>query len=242
MRVHFIRPIVAVAVIVCLVVLAAPSAWAQNPGPKIIPSDSVVYGKTYSEWSAAWQQWALSVPVASHPLFDNGDCSVGQSGSVWFLGGKFCANNATNCGYNNVQRVCSVPAGKALYVAVFNSEDSTLEDPARTQIFELRQYVSDILDQTTNLTLDVDGAAVPRLKERFRVQSPAFSFTLPVDNQFAAIYGTPFAAGEYFPGLDDGVYVMLSPLPPGQHVLHFHGYLPAFNFTLDVSYLLNVAK
>lgn len=121
MRKHYLRPFLAAAIVVLLGVMVAPTAWGQNPGPKVIAPDSVAYGRTYGEWSAAWEQWADSIPVANHPLFDNGDCSVGQSGNVWFLGGKFCANNATNCGYNNVVRSCSLPAGKALYFPIFNS-------------------------------------------------------------------------------------------------------------------------
>ena len=56
----------------------------------IVDPNSIVYGRTFSEWDAEWQQWAYSIPVAKHPLFDIGNCSEGQSGMVWFLGGKFC--------------------------------------------------------------------------------------------------------------------------------------------------------
>src|SRR5450759_3973808 len=117
------KRILVVAIVLGLAMLAVPSAMAQV----VIAPSSVAYGRTYSEWSAAWEQWSYSIPVAQHPLFDNGDCSVGQSGPVWFLGGKFCANNTPNCGTNNVVRSCSVPGKKALYIPVLNAEWSVLE-------------------------------------------------------------------------------------------------------------------
>lgn len=230
------------AIIIGLLTVMAPGAVAQNDKTRVIKPDSLVYGRTYSEWSAAWEQWADSIPASQHPLFDNGDCSVGQSGPVWFLGGKFCALDSPGCGYNNVQRVCQVPGGKGLYVAVFNSEYSTLEVPSMMQIADLRAAAAGAIDGLTDVRFDIDGASVPDLKTKFRVQSPAFGFTLPDDNLFTAIGEGTFLSGQYFPGVDDGVYVMVPPLSPGQHQLHFHGYLPQWDFTLDVTYQINVTN
>jgi len=233
------KRIATIAIVVGLVVLAVPSAMAQS----VIPPSSVAYGRTYSEWSAAWQQWALSIPVAHHPLFDNGDCSVGQSGPVWFLGGKFCALNNPNCGTTHVVRSCSVPTGTALYIPILNAEWSVLEmnDP-KFQIADLRSLAASNIDGTANLSFDIDGAKVPRLKKDFRVQSTAFVFTIPDDNLFNAVGEGPYPGGANFPGLDDGVYVMLAPLPVGAHKIHFHGSMPAFNFTLDITYNVTVGK
>jgi hypothetical protein len=233
------KRIVVVAIVLSLAVLAIPSAMAQF----VITPNSLAYGRTYSEWSAAWQQWALSIPASNHPLFDTGDCSVGQSGPVWFLGGKFCNINSPNCGTSNVVRSCSVPAGRALYIPVLNAEWSVLEmnDP-KFQIADLRSLAASNIDGTTNLSFELDGAKIPHLKKDFRVQSPAFVFTIPDDNLFNAVGEGQYPGGAYFPGLDDGVYVMLSPLRAGPHQIHFHGFMPAFNFTLDITYNLTVGK
>jgi hypothetical protein len=237
-------PVVAILMVAALMLVPAASL-SQNTsaGAKVIPPSSVAFGRTYGEWSAAWEQWADSIPVANHPLFDNGDCSVGQSGPVWFLGGKFCAFDNPNCGTSNVVRTCSVPAGKALHVGVITNEISALElkDP-KAQIADMRALMASGVDGATNVSLEVDGAAIPQLKDRFRVQSPAFVFTLPDDNLFNAVGEGPFPGGAYFPGVDDGVYVMLSPLPAGPHEIHFHGFFPAFNFTLDITYHIDVKK
>jgi len=241
------KRIVIVAIVLGMAVLAVPSVMAQSDGPKVIDRDSVAYGRTYSEWSAAWEQWSDSIPVAQHPLFTDGDCSVGQSGPVWFLGGKFCANGAT-CSYTGVVRTCNLPSGKALYFPILNGEDSALEESvaenpgveAYQLIAAMRSY-EDAGLSAAKVSCWVDGAPIPHLKERFRVQSPAFGFTLPTDNLLKAIYGNPnFVAGTYFPAVDDGWYVMLSPLPPGPHVLHFRGVVDGF--ALDITYHLNVTK
>jgi len=248
MRKHMWAVVVMALVIAfgLLVVVAVPRVLAgdnDREGPNVIDRDSVAYGRTYSEWSAAWEQWADSIPVANHPLFDNGDCSVGQSGPVWFLGGKFCATYNTNCGYAGVTRTCTVPAGKALYLPVGVAEDSTLEEgpTGRQQIADLRSFVGSIMDNAT-VSCEIDGAAIPHLKRRFRVQSPAFGFTIPTDNLFTAVGEGTFAAGAYFPAVDDGVYVMLAPLRPGHHVIHFVVFFPDVNFTSDTTYHLTVAK
>jgi hypothetical protein len=236
------KRILFVALVLGLAVLAAPSVMARDgDGVKVIDRDSVAYGRTYSEWSAAWQQWALSIPVAEHPLFDNGPCSVGQSGPVWFLGGKFCAVNNPNCGTSNVVRSCSVPAGTALYIPVLNAEWSVLEtNNPLEQIDDLRSLAASDIDGTSN-EMDIDGRQIRNLLQDFRVQSAAFVFTIPNDNLFNAVGEGPYPGGSYFPGLDDGVYVMLAPLRSGPHKIHFHGFMPAFNFTLDVTYNLTVA-
>jgi hypothetical protein len=45
-----------------------------------------VLGKTYGEWSAKWWQWAFDSNFAQFTAGDV-DCSAGQKGAVWFLGG-----------------------------------------------------------------------------------------------------------------------------------------------------------
>jgi hypothetical protein len=62
---------------------------------------------------------------------------------------------------------------------------------------------------------------------------------LPDDNLFTAS-GQPEPAGTYFPAVDDGVYIMLKPLAPGPHLLHFTGSFPAFSFSFDITYKLKV--
>ena len=231
--------------ILALAVRCMPNVFANDNDRergKIFGRDSVVYGRTYSDWNAAWQQWADSIPTANHPLFDNGDCSVGQTGPVWFLGRKFVPLGGT-ANFDNIVRDCNVPAGKALYVAIYNAEDSVLEQTTPglsqpIQIADLRAITAIEMDGVTNLSMQVDGENIPDIKERFRMQSPAFVFTLPADNFFTALGEGPFEAGTYFPGVDDGYYVMVAPPSIGHHTIHFHG--AAGIYTQDVTYNINV--
>jgi hypothetical protein len=239
-----------VATISCMAVIALvaqfiPNVFANDHDRqhgKFFDRDSVVYGRTYSEWNAAWQQWADSIPTANHPLFDNGDCSVGQTGPVWFLGRKFVAVGGT-ADFANIIRDCSVPAGKALYVAIYNAEDSAIEEANSSlshpiQIADLRAITETEMDSITDLSMQLDGDDIPDIKQRFRMQSPAFGFTLPADNFFTAIGEGPFAAGTYFPGVDDGYYVMVAPPAIGDHTIHFHG--GTVPNLLDVTYHIHV--
>src|SRR5437016_6031844 len=63
---------------------AGPSA-----PPGVFPPQSSPYGKSYSQWSAAYWQWLFALPVDGHPGTDSPDFDVtdGQSGHVWFLTG-----------------------------------------------------------------------------------------------------------------------------------------------------------
>lgn len=210
----------------------------ERRGPKVIDRDSVAFGRTYGEWAAAHWQWKFSIPVASHPLFDNADCSTGQSGPVWFLGPKFRHHGAFT-------RSCSVPAGKALFVGIWGDEDSAPEEAngygcgnllplLQGTIAEMYQCAQSYeFSGVTGLSFEIDGEAVRDLKERFDVQTPVFGYTLPADNLLEAVGETGIPEGTYFPAVNEGVYVMLSPLPPGSHVLEFSA-APLYHATYDL--------
>jgi hypothetical protein len=252
---HLYLIVVVVVVLgLALAVMAGPSVMANDrDGPKVIDRDSVAYGRTYSELSAEWLQWAISIPVAHNPNFDNGDCSIGQSGPVWFLGTRMCQAGAPGCNMT-ATRSCSVPARKALLFPIMWVEDSAPEEPAfgcgssfppliSGTTSEMRQCVQSILNYIlTGATLeaDVDGKTIGKLWS-FRVQSPAFEFTMPADNVLNAIGEGPFPAGTYSPVVSDGMYLLLPPLSAGSHTVHFGGTFPnAVNES--ITYNLTVAK
>ena len=249
-RAYFIV-IVAVVLGLGLAGLTVPTVMANdNPEVKVIAPDSVAFGKTYSEWSAAWWQWTFSIPVANHPLFDKGDCSIGQSGPVWFLGGKFCQTGQICSG--SATRSCSIPAGKALFFPILNVEDSAPEEPAfgcgdsmppllGGTIAEMRQCAESFLAGIHNLKAEVDGKSIRNLQRDFRVRSVEFEVTWPDDNVLSAIGEGPFVAGKYSPVVDDGIYIMLPPLSVGNHTVHFQGSFPN-GFTENITYNLVVAK
>lgn len=216
------------------------------PPSAVFPRDAVVYGKTYGEWSSAWYQWVSTQPASKNPLFDTADCSAGQSGPVWFLGGRYCSTLDPSCPDKPATRECTVPAGKALYFPVVNFQCADAEaklgycGDAGPIVTEMRAFIADGIDQTTNLRVEVDGRAVlGDLKRDFRVQSPFFTSFLPEDNFLAAIGETGVGAGQVW-GVDDGIYVMLKPLTRGKHTIRFAGTFPQYNFSLDFTYDVTV--
>lgn len=215
-------------------------AFARNPNPGVLPLNSHAFGMTYGEWSAAWWQWALSLPATEHPLFDTADCSEGQSGRVFFLGGKFCATNNPNCNPQSAERSCTVPAGKALFFPIVNTECSTAEGNGTTDA-DLRSCAQASIDLTANLSCEVDGVPIQNL-QAYRVQSPLFEYTLASQDNVLVAVGEPVPDGTTSLSVSDGVYLMLAPLSVGQHTIHFHGEFPSFNFSLDITYHITVAS
>jgi len=169
------------------------------------------------------------------PFFHHG-LLHGQSGPVWFLGGNFVPPSTR-------VRHCIVPSGTALFFPVVDWEDSTLEesvaehpgDPTYQEINGLRSFVDSGLSGVTNQFCMLDNRPIRDLVQDFRIRSTVFGITIPDDNLWTAAYGVNFPAGTYFPSVDDGWDVLLAPLPPGDHVLHFGS-----NWN-DITYYLHVS-
>ncbi len=228
------------AVLIALAILLVPGAMAQNGVyPKVFEPNSVVYGHTYAQWSAAWWQWAQSIPASAHPLFDTADCSVGQSGPVWFLGGQFgstvpstaSARRPKAAATTTVERRCTIPLGKAIYFPIANISDSAPEEPnwacggmfpplVTGTIAEMKKCVETFFTIPNPMYVSVDGKYIQHLGRHY-VASDAFSVTWPDDNFLTALGEGPFPAGTYFPVVDVGYYVMLQPLSHGTHTLRW---------------------
>lgn len=188
--------------------------------------------------SAAWWQWALSIPVAQNPLTDpNGRrCMVGQHGRTWFLAGSF--------GSDSVTRTCSIPEDRAIFFPVINSVNIDApnicgQGPERTPVSQLRAASAGFIDGAANIAVELDGRRIAR---RPRVRSDVFSVALPERNLFdapcASLGGVPAAV--LAPAVDDGFYVLLGRLERGRHTLRIRAENPSQNFTLDVTYNLNI--
>ncbi len=227
-------------------IAATRMVFAQNLNPGILPPGSSPYGKTYGEWSAEHWKWLYSLPADHHPLFDTADCSTGQSGQVWFLGGTFTTvSPSPGVVVGNATRNCTVPAGKALFFPLIDAECATAEGNGTTDA-ELRACAKSIIDHAANLSCVIDGQALQGLAS-YRAQSPLFTWgPLPANNVFQDPVNFP--AGTTSPSVSDGYFVMVAPLSAGSHTIHFKGSVvftqaqDGFNFTfsLDITYHLSV--
>jgi hypothetical protein len=185
--------------------------------PRVLPPQSMPYGSSYAEWSVKWWQWAYSLPVTGHPLFDEtgADCAAGQSGPVWFLGGVF------NVSGSAVRDLCTVPAGKALFFPILNVEWDNFCPPGSLTDEELRATAKWYMDLATDLSCELDGKPFYNLAA-YRVAGDPFAVQLPGDNLWQ-YFGCDTGPGSYYPLVPDGIYLMLAPLPVGGHTLHFKG-------------------
>jgi hypothetical protein len=160
---------------------------------------------------------------------------------VFFLVGTF----TTTVDPNGVvlasatRRGCTVPAGKALFFPIFNNECSTLEPPPfhATTPQEFIDCNRTFIDPVRDLRAEVDGVVIQDLTS-YRARSPIFDFFLPTannpDGSPTNILGIP--GGGPGKSMADGYYLLLAPLSPGAHIIHFHGFSPPANFAVDVTY------
>src|SRR6266566_1683440 len=189
----------------------------------IVPPNSTpaaAYGKTYGQWAVAWWQWGLSVPAAVNPILDTtgANAGQGQSGPVWFLGGTFGGGGPIN-------RTVTIPAGKAIFIPVYQwifgatVGDCRPSHPGvRCQVPALRASAAAATTSVQSLKVTIDGQSVSDLPQ-YRADSPGgFSVTLPEGNVLQ-LFGLPDPAGTYAPQVADGYWLLLGPLAPGAHTI-----------------------
>jgi hypothetical protein len=179
--------------------------------------------------SAAWWQWAFSIPASVNPLTDATGvrCGVGQHGRTWFLGGSLNTSG-------RVTRTCTIPAGTAILIPAINAECSTIEGNGRTER-ALRRCARDQMRPVTSVEASVDGRPVRPVRAR----SGLFRFTLPPGN---VLDKPPSAKPNPSPAVADGYWVLLGPLSPGRHVIKTKGtaVFPDSTFVQDVTYTVKV--
>jgi hypothetical protein len=225
--------------IVLMVLIVGVIAWSlNNPFSQGLNSidvfsiDSKPYNVTYSDWTSRWWQWALSIPANQNPVADNTGqyCDVQQEGPVWFLAGTFGGN---------LERSCTIPEGKALLFSPINGECNYAENRDAKSEADLRQCAKNLQDQVNHMEVFIDGVKLDNL-EKFRIQSPLFPINFPKDNAFGIIAGPTEA-------VSDGNWVLLKPLPSGNHTIKSKGVAIDFttnanepSFTSDITYHLTI--
>lgn len=191
----------------------------------------------YQTLAAKWWAWAIAEEF--NPIIATGsvDCTAGQQGNTWFLAGSFFD-------IGPVARTCTVPTGTKLFFPVVNAFAAgppaydSADPPARTQkqLAERRASAAAFIDAfdpavltATIKLLDPPATADETAVPIVRAQSALFPIHLGDPN----VFGAP--AGNYLEAAD-GYWVLLDPLAPGTHEIHF-----AANPVLDVTYQITVA-
>lgn len=207
------------------------ASFADSINPGVFALDSKPYGSTYEDWTIKFWQWLLPIPANKNPMTDTtGErCRENQNSSspiffLVFLGG------------GSAVRTCDVPAGKAILVPVNVVECSFAEMNVKTEE-ELRRCAEEDESSNPGLFLSVDGKQFKDL-ETYRVHSRAFDTNFPENNIFAAKPGPTRA-------VSDGYWIILEPLTPGKHDIHFKASLTnpttgILFYNDEVKYTINV--
>jgi hypothetical protein len=232
----FVITLFAFAIINSLSGIAFIRAQEDSSGKSslgVLPPDSKPSGLTYGEWTAKWWQWAYLAPEADNPLVDDTgrNCANNQTGPVWFLAGT---------GGGAVTRECTIPSDKAILIPIINVICDSATDPSFDTEAELRACAKADQDTVIGKEITVDGINIGNL-DSYRFQSPLFSLIYP-ENNIAGL------APQTAQAVSDGFWILLEPLSPGTHEIHFKAALgdpnaiSTANFALDVTYLLTVVE
>lgn len=207
------------------------AATQGNANPRVVPNS----GGRYGDLAAQWWQWAFSFPLAQIPFFNTGgivDVSEGQIGRVWFLAGA----NGGLLG----PRMATVPTGVQIFLPMANlindypcpPQFGFEPNPGESIEHFLQRTANDFFPALADLFAEIDGEPLQNLQS-YRAMSSLFTFT--ADPAVAQVLD-PCVTGTPQPGVAVGYWLLLAPLPPGTHTLHFGS--PAWG--QDVTYVLDV--
>lgn len=130
-----------------------------------------------------------------------------------------------------------MPAGKGILFPALTIECSYAEDSTLKTEAQLRSCAVNG-DQGGIAQVSIDGVNLQSL-QTYKVQSPLFTSTFPKDN----IFGAPAGPTQ---SVSDGIFLVLQPLSPGNHTVHFTGVVLANptlgtqSFATDATYHLVV--
>jgi hypothetical protein len=194
---------------------------AQNVS--IFSVNSRPYGRPWSEWTALWWKWILSIPSSRNPGNGNDIFQNQFDENVLFLAGSFGGI---------VDRKVAVPYGKALLFPIINFTTSYAENPSlsneRDMITEARKDMDDIVHKEAT----IDDNALTNI-ERYRFASNVFDIDYPQDNVFHARPGKTR-------GVSDGYWLFLCPPPRGLHKIHTIGACSRGSTRVEVTYYITV--
>jgi hypothetical protein len=180
----------------------------------VYPPTSNPVDTPYKEWGMKFFQWWLSNPKTINPLTtsEHGisyECFIGVADHVVFLADPMVSLAlGPPVTYN-----CTIPADRP--ILVLGITELCYYDEIRRTDASLQQCIHARNDYAQNDIL-IDGKRVENV-DRFRFTTDFFNLTWPSNNIFEEPkQGNPFTTAKT---LLDGWWVMLRPLPPGNHTI-----------------------
>jgi hypothetical protein len=193
---------------------------AQGIDPYTFPVNSSPYGTLFKDWVAKWSAWQNTIPKSQNWNFQNApgvkyvpeDCSYLQNpASPVFLLPYVGAERGSVA-----TMTCNVPHNKAMLINIDGGTSDYSDPTVKTKTpAELIRLVtkSNIYPNSFGITLDGHPLALTN-DEAYKVQTGLFNLTLPANN----LWGEPAGPDQ---AITQGWWVMLKPLPPGQHTVHY---------------------
>jgi hypothetical protein len=187
--------------------------YAEYPAAQVYQPDEKPLGRSYGDWGQRWWQWVTSMPRDRNPLARQ---DLPLDGSLWpgsvmmLIGDAWAGPNPKG----PCERTVSAPPDKAILVPIaacavyFTTGNPTGLDS------ELHNESLGVMDRVENLSMTVDDRQIPNLS-RFRVQSDPF--LVRKTNKGRPVFPHLIVERRM---VSDGFFVMLKPLPPGEHVIH----------------------
>ncbi len=233
-----IKTLITTAALALTMVTATVAVAAnRNQNPGVLPPQSNPNGMSYGNWGAEWWKWAYSFPVDANPITDPTGAigTLRQSGPVWFLAGNFGGT---------VERTITIPAGKAIFFPLYNiwndypCPDPNFQPAPGQSLYDfLRIGAAGYIDPNVVMAAEVDSVPLLNLFDYRGVSGPDVTpFT--ADPSWVAL--DPCVTGGPQVAVADGYWIMLKPLKPGQHTIHFTAEAWGGTFVLDVTYYITV--
>jgi hypothetical protein len=172
-------------------------------GAVVLPPWLRFHGRTLAGWQREYFRWTSLIPTDGpqpHPGIAAGDvdCSYAQRGRVWFLE------------LGRLERRCSVPFGKVLYVPV--NFWACLPEADGVPFAECEPEGDPLLEDVTS-TLTIDGRTTEL--SAWRAETGRFRLRLVDQNIWELFFGFP-DLGRSTPFSSDGMGALVL-LGPGRH-------------------------
>lgn len=208
-----------------------------NGDSKVFPPTAHPYGKSYTEWTEVWLQQFMSYDCDNIPWVHPANVLFYTNGPVYILAGIAEVGGSANI---------TIPHGKSLLFPLINvwwdypcPEQYGFEPPPGKSLKDwLTELVLNDLSNVdeSSLSVTIDGNEVSNVPS-YKFLTGLFDFT---GHPSLADCLDPCITGAPQPAVTAGYYIMLKPLSKGQHTVHYHTEVPAWNAVQDATYNITV--
>jgi hypothetical protein len=214
-----------------------PTCAQSSSSDLAFPADEMPFGVSLSEWGERWFQWALGLPKTDHPSY-GGPCDQAQDGPAWFLGTPRPGSSTRDCTVPSNAGILVTAAGLIMNETADLPEDDCAagqcpypEDGYREMCLDPNSGFPSLIE---SVCIEVDGVAIPM--DDYSLTTGVFRAAPdPIDPLYplpmAGPYGANTCPGDCAEGTDRhfyrcGYWLMLRPLPAGEHTVRIFSVTP----------------